>query len=73
MYAEGRLEAEIIQDAMSKIAVSVVKSFRVRWRNVPSVEWFHVNETCYRYQSKLSSENDLIYNWLVSLTTAQSD
>ncbi len=32
---------------------------------------FSVSETCYRYQPKLSGENDMIANWLIRLTTNQ--
>lgn len=31
---------------------------------------FSISETCYRYRGKNSSENDLIADWLVRLTTA---
>ena len=30
---------------------------------------FKISETCYRYDPKLSSENELIANWLLRLTT----
>ncbi len=30
---------------------------------------FGISETCYRYQAKLSSENALIADWLLQLTT----
>jgi len=30
---------------------------------------FSISETCYRYQAKLSSENALIADWLLRLTT----
>lgn len=29
---------------------------------------FSISETCYRYQPKLSDENELIGDWLVTLT-----
>lgn len=32
---------------------------------------FSISETCYRYQPKLSDENELIADWLVTLTTAK--
>ncbi len=32
---------------------------------------FPISETCYRYQPKLSDENELIADWLVALTTAK--
>jgi putative transposase len=31
---------------------------------------FVVSETCYRYQPKLSRENEKIADWLISLLTA---
>lgn len=32
-------------------------------------EVFSVSEACYRYQAKLSSENELIADWLLRLTS----
>lgn len=32
---------------------------------------FRISQTCYRYQAKLSAENDVIADWLVRLTTNQ--
>lgn len=32
---------------------------------------FSISETCYRYQAKLSSENAVIADWLIRLTTNQ--
>ena len=32
---------------------------------------FSISETCYRYQPKLSDENELIADWLVALTNAK--
>ena len=32
---------------------------------------FCVSESCYRYQPKLSDENDIIADWLIRLTTAR--
>lgn len=32
---------------------------------------FSISETCYRYQAKLNSENDVIADWLIRLTTSQ--
>ena len=34
---------------------------------------FGISETCYRYQAKLSSENDEIADWLIKLTTKETD
>ena len=33
--------------------------------------FFNISEGCYRYQSKLSAENDKIGDWLVRITTSQ--
>lgn len=30
---------------------------------------FRISETCYRYESKMSSENELIVDWLLRLST----
>jgi len=32
---------------------------------------FSISETCYRYESKLSSENEVIADWLIRLTQNQ--
>ena len=32
---------------------------------------FSISETCYRYQPKLSDENELIADWLVALTNTK--
>ncbi len=32
---------------------------------------FYISETCYRYQAKLSSENEVIADWLLRLTSAK--
>ena len=32
---------------------------------------FSISETCYRYQSKLNDENELIADWLIALTNAK--
>jgi putative transposase len=34
-------------------------------------EAFLISQTCYRYQAKLSAENDVIADWLIRLTTNQ--
>lgn len=36
-------------------------------------QWFEVSETAYRYQAKLSTENDEIVDWLIKLTTKHND
>ncbi|ASP38540.1 IS3 family transposase [Bacterioplanes sanyensis] len=81
MYAEERLKAEIIQEAMGK---KVVKPQARRMLAQPSVverkisirlacRMFAVSETCYRYQPKLSDENADIAHRLIKLTDAESD
>ena len=32
---------------------------------------FSISDTCYRYEAKLSDENELIADWLIALTTAK--
>ncbi len=32
---------------------------------------FNISETCYRYQPKLSDENELIADWLAALTNVK--
>lgn len=34
---------------------------------------FRISETCYRYEAKLSHENDEIANWLIKLTYKETD
>ncbi|HDL8287348.1 TPA: IS3 family transposase [Yersinia enterocolitica] len=79
MYAEERLKAEIIQEAMGK---KVVKPSRrklmaqdaVKRRNVSvrfACQLFVVSESCYRYQPKLNEENDVIADWLLRITDSQ--
>ena len=34
---------------------------------------FAISETCYRYQPKLAETNQLIADWLIRLTTEQTD
>ena len=34
---------------------------------------FNISETCYRYQAKLSNENEEIAQWLVNLTEKETD
>ncbi|MFQ0833600.1 IS3 family transposase [Citrobacter gillenii] len=79
MYAEERLKAEIIQEAMGK---KVVKPSRrklmaqdaVRSRNVSirfACHLFVVSESCYRYQPQLNEENEVIADWLLRITGSQ--
>ena len=46
----------------------------VRYRSAsitPACRAFSISETCYRYQPKLSDENELIAGWLIALTNAK--
>ncbi|MEH8019612.1 IS3 family transposase [Rheinheimera muenzenbergensis] len=77
MYAEERLKAEILKEAIEK---KLVKPSRRREFAQKAVQnhsiaiklacaLFGLSETCYRYQAKLSDENALIADWLLRLTT----
>jgi putative transposase len=52
-----------------EMAVSVVQTRQVSISTACTA--FRISETCYRYQAKLSSENALIADWLIRLTTNQ--
>jgi putative transposase len=54
---------ELAQQAVSNYAVSIRLACQA----------FSISETCYRYQSLLSSENEEIADWLVNLTEKESD
>jgi putative transposase len=78
MYAEERLKSEIIQEAMAKpvkpsqrreMAKEAVSHRQISVRLACLL--FVVNETCYRYQPKLSRENADIADWLIRLTNKQ--
>ncbi|NMX73778.1 IS3 family transposase [Pseudomonas sp. WS 5532] len=79
MYAEERLKAEIIQEAMGKkvvtpsrrreMAQDVVRSGRCSIRLACLA--FLVSITCYRYQPRLASENAEIADHLIRLTHNQ--
>ncbi|RJG05268.1 IS3 family transposase [Noviherbaspirillum cavernae] len=79
MYAEERLKAEIIAEAMPKKMVApsrrremaqwVVQAKAVSIR--AAYQAFGISQTRYRYQAKLSSENSAIADWLIRLTTNQ--
>ncbi|QXN26558.1 IS3 family transposase [Shewanella putrefaciens] len=77
MYAEERLKAEILKEAIGK---KVVKPSRrrelaqkaVREKSISvklACAVFRISETCYRYQTKLNDENAEIADWLLRLTT----
>ncbi|WP_419779002.1 IS3 family transposase [Maridesulfovibrio sp.] len=79
MYAEERLKAEIVKEALGKkvvkpscrrkMAKAAVKEEKVNIRQ--ACEAFSISQTCYRYEPKLSAENELVTDWLVRLTHNQ--
>ncbi|MFA7431776.1 MAG: IS3 family transposase [Rhodospirillaceae bacterium] len=79
MYAEERLKAEILQEAMNKKVVRpstrrAMAKDAVERRGVSirmACAAFVVSETCYRYQPTLSDENAEIADWLIRLTHNQ--
>ncbi|MEA9393618.1 IS3 family transposase, partial [Acerihabitans sp. TG2] len=79
MYAEERLKAEIIQEAMGKKVVKpshrkqmAQEAVRCRGISVRSAcQLFAVSESCYRYQVKLNEENEVIADWLLRVTDSQ--
>ncbi|NMG34553.1 IS3 family transposase [Azoarcus sp. TTM-91] len=79
MYAEERLKAEIVNEALEK---KVVKPSRRREMAHQAVQQrgasirvacaaFGISETCYRYQAKCSAENAEIADHLIRLTHNQ--
>ena len=79
MYAEERLKAEIIAEAMAKKVVTLsarreMASKAVSYFAIPirlACNIFKVSESCYRYQSVLANENLLIADWLLRITNSQ--
>jgi putative transposase len=78
MYAEERLKAEIIQEAMAKVVTpssrKQMAQDAVRSRNVSirfACQLFVVSESCYRYQPQLNEENEVIADWLLRITGSQ--
>ncbi|MBV1875092.1 MAG: IS3 family transposase [Cycloclasticus sp.] len=77
MYAEEKLKAEIAREAIEKKVVMPSRRREMAQRSVSenkaniriSCAVFSISETCYRYQAKLSTENDEIADWLLRLTT----
>ncbi|MDM5116594.1 IS3-like element ISAs22 family transposase, partial [Aeromonas salmonicida] len=79
MYAEERLKAEIISEAMGKkvvtpsarreMATKAVAHYAISIRLACQV--FKVSEGCYRYQPVLADENQEIADWLLRLTANQ--
>ncbi len=71
MYAEERLKAEIVKEALEKngkpscrckMAKAAVKEKKTNIRQ--ACEAFSFSQTCYSYEPKLSAENELIADWL---------
>ena len=79
MYAEERLKAEIVAEALAKKVVAPSQCREMaRWvvdqgRATISLAClaFDISQTCFRYQAKLNAEKDVIADWLVRLTTNQ--
>lgn len=55
--------------ARREMAKWAVKRDKVLVRQ--ACQMFTISETCYRYEAKLSAENELLADWLVRLTTNQ--
>ncbi|WAW10399.1 IS3 family transposase [Oxalobacter vibrioformis] len=76
MYAEERLKAEILKEAIGKKVVRPSQRREMARRAVAdkrisirlSCETFGVSQTCYRYQSRKNAENEQIAQWLMRLT-----
>ena len=49
------------KDAVCKVGLSI--------RTASSA--FHISQTCYRYQPKLSDENEVIADWLLAVTAKE--
>ncbi|MGE8358023.1 MAG: IS3 family transposase, partial [Microvirgula sp.] len=79
MYAEERLKADILKEAIGKKVVRpshrremAMRAVRDRSLTVRAAcAAFGVSETCYRYRAKGSVENELIADWLVRLAHNQ--
>jgi putative transposase len=77
MYAQERLKAEIVQEALEKIvrpsrrremARTAVEQRKLSIRL--ACEEFCISDTYYRYQPKRSDEDAEVVEWLVGLTQA---
>ena len=79
MYAEERLKAEIIAEAMQKKVVKPSRrremaQWAVQSKTVSirlACQAFGISQACYRYQAKMSAENEVIADWLIRLTGNQ--
>jgi len=54
-----------------KMAKAAVKEEKANIRQ--ACEAFNLSQTCYRYESKFSAENDLIADWLIRITSNQQN
>ncbi|MBQ4835436.1 IS3 family transposase [Pseudoalteromonas luteoviolacea] len=81
MYAEKRLKAEIIQEAMGKKVVKPLmrrtlakEAFENKGVSISTAcRAFGISQTCYRYQPVLNEENQLIADLLIALTESQKN
>lgn len=79
MYAEERLKAEMVTDALQKKVVAPSHRREMAHRSVVQYAAsirvacvaFGISETCYRYCAKQSPENAEIADWLIRLTNNQ--
>lgn len=79
MYAEERLKADVLKEAIEKKVVRpsqrremAMRAVRERSMTVRlACDTFGVSQTCYRYQAKGSAENEAIADWLIKLTHNQ--
>ncbi|MFC5481421.1 IS3 family transposase, partial [Massilia suwonensis] len=79
MYAEERLKAEIVAEALNKKVVAPsqrreMAQWAVAQRSATiglACQAFGISQTCYRYKAKLDAENGVIADWLVRLTNNQ--
>ena len=79
MYAEAQMSVDILKEAKKVVRPSQRREM-ARWAiqsRGQSIRRacvdFAISETCYRYQSRLSGENQQIADWLIRLTHNQSN
>ena len=69
MYAEERLKAEIVAEALTKVVPSQrreMAQWAVTQRSATinlACRAFGISQTCYRYKAKLDAENSVIADW----------
>jgi len=78
MYAEERLKAISLPRRSQKSVAPSQRREMARWvidqgRATISLAClvFGISQTCFHYEAKLNTENEVIANWLVRLTTNQ--